>query len=775
MAEAKITLQTIVEDKGLNELNDALADGTQKVKDLQRQLKQLEKDTKKGSTATKEQKDEMRELVKQINQQKQANASLNKQITENISKMQASTSSIKEMAMQLKDMAKVKFGVDVTPLLNFNKGLVGIVGTVATVSKAMVDGARDVAKFSNSFIPFASNMQHATEMYNKFNEVARNMNSSYDESQIYKMAQGLLAVGVNADESARLITLCADASAKLGKGVEFTEELVDAFKRLKTGGELTEKQYKALAEAGVDLTNVQEEIRKGGESGYKALAESLEQYKDGMNSTKQTASEMEADIKANLIEIIRQSSLLADEFFGFSEALKGFYQWVIETSNAVISSIKNMVSALRNANTSANAYASAMEEWEEIYGKDFKGTDEERALAQTNYARTTADVVAESEQRKQEAINETTETMRKQVQSIAKSSGGGGGKKTKDTTSKDNASGYRELLASQQKVMQNEQAINGLKLKEKQIVQEMSLIGLSDAERIKQSGDYKIANIEAEKQADQELMEQKFANYETLATYLTEHPFDGSNKILENLELQKQQEGELFAQRVQNYEQMIALAQRQKDEDLLQNSQKLTTVQQQWENYAKSVSSSMASAVASVINGEKSMGQALKEMAKQMITNALQMLAQWVMLVAILSAFQDPTPARHASIMMFGNDGSYVKGADGGYTKRKATGGYISGKGTGTSDSVPTMLSNGEYVLNSKVVDSLGVGYLDSLNAGMNPVEGATPMGGNSVAVSINTIDSSSFSDFLGRGGLDGIKQALFDDNRMFASEVGVW
>ena len=81
---------------------------------------------------------------------------------------------------------------------------------------------------------------------------------------------------------------------------------------------------------------------------------------------------------------------------------------------------------------------------------------------------------------------------------------------------------------------------------------------------------------------------------------------------------------------------------------------------------------------------------------------------------------------------------------------------------------------NGPAVLTGGKL-KFGTDYLDSLNAGMNPVEGATPMGGNSVALSINTIDSSSFSDFLGRGGLDGIKQALFDDNRMFASEVGVW
>ena len=47
-----------------------------------------------------------------------------------------------------------------------------------------------------------------------------------------------------------------------------------------------------------------------------------------------------------------------------------------------------------------------------------------------------------------------------------------------------------------------------------------------------------------------------------------------------------------------------------------------------------------------------------------------------------------------------------------------ATGGYVSGAGTGTSDSIPAMLSNGEYVLTAKTVKRLGVDYLDRLNEG---------------------------------------------------------
>jgi len=47
---------------------------------------------------------------------------------------------------------------------------------------------------------------------------------------------------------------------------------------------------------------------------------------------------------------------------------------------------------------------------------------------------------------------------------------------------------------------------------------------------------------------------------------------------------------------------------------------------------------------------------------------------------------------------------------------KKADGGYISGAGTGTSDSIPAMLSNGEYVLKANAVKYYGTDFMNSLN-----------------------------------------------------------
>jgi hypothetical protein len=45
-----------------------------------------------------------------------------------------------------------------------------------------------------------------------------------------------------------------------------------------------------------------------------------------------------------------------------------------------------------------------------------------------------------------------------------------------------------------------------------------------------------------------------------------------------------------------------------------------------------------------------------------------------------------------------------------------ATGGYVTGPGTSTSDSIPARLSAGEYVLQAAAVRTVGVSFLDALN-----------------------------------------------------------
>lgn len=119
----------------------------------------------------------------------------------------------------------------------------------------------------------------------------------------------------------------------------------------------------------------------------------------------------------------------------------------------------------------------------------------------------------------------------------------------------------------------------------------------------------------------------------------------------------------------------------------------------------------------------------------------------------------------------------------------KATGGYIMGPGTGTSDSIPAFLSNGEYVLTADAVQNVGLPLLDAVNSGRvghfatgglvrangSGSKGTAVPVGNSVTLNVSALDAASFMEFLQKGGMDSIKQLLFDSDRDFTIESGVW
>lgn len=206
---------------------------------------------------------------------------------------------------------------------------------------------------------------------------------------------------------------------------------------------------------------------------------------------------------------------------------------------------------------------------------------------------------------------------------------------------------------------------------------------------------------------------------------------------------------------------------------------------------AKNISNQMASAFTnafmSFLDGTKSAGEAFADFAKSIIMYIIQMIVQAAILKAIAPWINN----------MFGlNGGGAVAMADGGVVYA-ATGGRISGAGTSRSDSIPAMLSNGEYVVNAAAVEKIGLPFLDMVNRGKYPkfagggvVSGAVvskstvpkfdsssgnAAGSNTVNLTINAMDSSSFGDFLDNGGMDKIKQAIYNDNLNFASEAGVF
>lgn len=234
--------------------------------------------------------------------------------------------------------------------------------------------------------------------------------------------------------------------------------------------------------------------------------------------------------------------------------------------------------------------------------------------------------------------------------------------------------------------------------------------------------------------------------------------------------------GKAKANNADSYEEKVSLMNEalQKYDEEQQKINTISKIQQTSNQLAKDFSG----AITDWITGAQSFGDAMKSILKQLIAQLIQ-AAIYATIVAACT----------------GGGGGFAARWNGAFGKCLATGGSVDGPGTGTSDSIPAMLSNGEYVLNAQAVDRLGVPFLNGLNtgrlrgfasgglvgsggvAGYKAERGSNGGQVQSVNLSMNVsaMDASSFGDFLNRGGLDVVKQALFDSNRNFASEAGVW
>jgi len=91
--------------------------------------------------------------------------------------------------------------------------------------------------------------------------------------------------------------------------------------------------------------------------------------------------------------------------------------------------------------------------------------------------------------------------------------------------------------------------------------------------------------------------------------------------------------------------------------------------------------------------------------------------------------------------------GEPVKKADGGYIRHYEPGGSVNGPGTGTSDSIPAMLSNGEYVIRASAVKQYGTGFLNNVNTQKFATGGLVQRFGSGTT---EPIDSKSWWDKLG-------------------------
>jgi hypothetical protein len=158
------------------------------------------------------------------------------------------------------------------------------------------------------------------------------------------------------------------------------------------------------------------------------------------------------------------------------------------------------------------------------------------------------------------------------------------------------------------------------------------------------------------------------------------------------------------------------------------------------EGALQAVASGLSEFLTSGIDQAENFSQAVRKMAFDIVQSLRRMSAD---IVAMKIA--------EAIFSFFGFPLAVPRRAQGGIVER-AGGGSVRGQGTGTSDSIPALLSDGEFVVRAAAVRQPGVrSLLDMINRGMAPVrpfrvafaEGGLVSGGLAGPGAHSTLDSS--------------------------------
>lgn len=152
------------------------------------------------------------------------------------------------------------------------------------------------------------------------------------------------------------------------------------------------------------------------------------------------------------------------------------------------------------------------------------------------------------------------------------------------------------------------------------------------------------------------------------------------------------------------------------NEQMLENTRLLNTQEEELyrikyekvKQYADIFSDGLSESFITIAEGSKTLGAALEDFARQFLRQVAAMILRATILKAVMSSigFTGPTASAPSS-------GAGYLGASTGF----ASGGPVIGAGSGTSDSIPAWLSNGEYVIDAKTVSRFGNGFFRGLQS----------------------------------------------------------
>lgn len=908
MADAKINLETFTNDEGLKRLNSALAEGTQAAAAMQKELRDLEKATQSGTNATAEQAKAMQDLREKLNAQKQVNAEYNKAIKETVHHL--GNVEEKHSALgQLMDNVAGKLGVNTAAFTSLDVAAGAFAGTLAVkVASAIAQFVQDVAamgaaaeKSAAVFAAWKPAAEDAAEAGKLFNTVGRDTN--YDLTAVKQWGMDLVNLGYSANNAARMIKLCADTAAGLGKGQAGAETLIRTLARIQATGQVSSRQMKELQQSGLDMDKAFESVGMTAEEAMqamddgtlnaqdavKSLTDYMHTFDGSMAESKQNIIDEWGDVEGNMVTICAGIGGAIFEAFdksGIVQTLVDFTQdlldlvwsdgtsafsefgtiaqWALDAIDAGLEVVHTAVKAViiifyklndaaRNIGSTIAGYLApilrplqaiwdkvksivstlggAVQEyvgtaWDELVGprkgvpKEYNEDDNHFHTAvrapkeekETKEPKEKKEKLTE-EQRQIEAlikkytdwiaIRQANEKAAIEEMKVRATMLTGEAKADADRAVKlaEYKKQYDDLIDSYEKEIKLAEGI------EDDETRQAVADRISEQER--NAKELYMAQIEALQYAERykqqqanskELMATFGADPNSIKAYVDaikttvtdamaeidqamatagedqEAGINGLAKVLgmspEAIKDEMSAKNETLQEFADNYKERL------KDAGEAETNQVKNT--KNWKDamvsYWQEAGKSMGEAFSSILTGTKSASAALGDFVKTIFQNAMKIATEWLGLFAIYSIVGSPKlAARWAGHTLFGMNFTDSTGKAVGF----ATGGYVAGPGTGTSDSIPAMLSNGEYVITSQAVNRIGRDNLDAINAGRVPdlgsSGGVTAISGGNVTLNVSAVDASGFGAFLQRGGLDAIKQALFDNNRNFAADSGVW
>lgn len=163
----------------------------------------------------------------------------------------------------------------------------------------------------------------------------------------------------------------------------------------------------------------------------------------------------------------------------------------------------------------------------------------------------------------------------------------------------------------------------------------------------------------------------------------------------------------------------------------------------------------MEEAFTGLISRTKKVSDAFKDMAKAILASLAKLMANRLA-TSIMAGFLGGGNNTSSWDTMAAKNGSVSWST----SLNHADGGFIAGPGTGTSDSILSRLSNGEYVINAASVASIGRGTLDHINQ-----HGTLPRLAYATGGAVGSISSSASSTGGANGGLGKLKIEIVNNS----------